>query len=163
MTVLIALLLAATQTPQAIRLESGDYRWIPFTVKHVPTEVECRYEVLQGGASVHVELLPMSEFRAFNRGRRHESLAISPNSRSGAFRRVIEERGQYAVVVKNEKNSPPVTVSLEVRTDLNPDTPVPARELPPRRRLTVILISFALFFAIVAYSGIRLVRNLKAP
>ncbi|MES1257521.1 MAG: hypothetical protein ABUS51_03790 [Acidobacteriota bacterium] len=163
MTALIALLLAATQAPQAIRLESGDYRWIPFTVKHVPTEVECRYEVLQGGASVHVELLPMSEFRAFNRGRAHETLAVSPNSRSGAFRRVIEQRGQYAVVVKNERNAPPVTVSLEVRTDLNPDAGLPAQELPPRRRLTVILISFALFFIIVTYSGVKLVRTLKTP
>lgn len=155
------LLAAAVQTPQAIRLEPGDYRWIPFTVKQVPTEVECRYEVLQGGASVHVELLPMGEFRAFNRGRAHETLAVSPDSRTGAFRRVIEQRGQYAVVVKNAEKATAVTVSLEVKTDLNPNADAVAQELPARRRLVVILASFALFFVIVSWSGVKLLRGLK--
>ena len=147
--------------PQAFRLESGDYRWVPFTVKQVPTEVDCRFEVLHGGPAVHVELLPMSEFRLFNRGRDHETLAVSPNARSGAFRRIIDRPGQYAVVVKNSADSPPAVISLELSTDLNPNASVVARELPARKRLTVILISFALFFAIVMWSGLRLMRALK--
>ncbi len=157
----LLLLLAATPAPQAIRLESGDYRWIPFTVTHLPTEVRCSFEVLQGEPSVHMELLPMSEFRAFNRGHRHQTLAVSPNSRTGAFRRVIDRRGQYAVVVKNERNAPPVTVSLEVRTDLTPEVSLPARELPPQRRLTVILISFGIFFATITWSGLKLIRAIS--
>jgi hypothetical protein len=152
----------SSQTPpQAFRLESGDYRWVPFTVKQVPTEVDCRFEVLQGGPGVHVELLPMSEFRLFNRGRDHETLAVSPNARSGAFRRMIDRPGQYAVVVKNSADSPPAVISLELSTDLNPNASVVARELPVRKRLTVILISFALFFTIVMWSGLRLMRALK--
>ncbi|MDQ1472364.1 MAG: hypothetical protein QOJ99_3844 [Bryobacterales bacterium] len=152
----------SSQTPpQAFRLESGDYRWVPFTVKQVPTEVDCRFEVLQGGPGVHVELLPMSEFRLFNRGRDHETLAVSPNARSGAFRRMIDRPGQYAVVVKNSADSPPAVISLELSTDLNPNASVVARELPARKRLTVILISFALFFTIVMWSGLRLMRALK--
>jgi hypothetical protein len=149
--------------PQAFRLESGDYRWIPFTVRQTPTEVDCRFEVLQGGPRVHVELLPMSEFRLFNRGKQHETLAVSPNSRSGAFRRIIDHRGQYAVVVKNDAGSPPAIISLELSTDLNPNAGVVARELPARRRLTVILISFAVFFAVVTWSGLRLMRSLSRP
>ena len=154
-----ALLPAATiLNLQAIRLEAGDYRWFPFTIKQVPTELECHYEVLQGGTSVQVELLPMSEFRAFNRGREHQTLAVSPPSRSGAFHRTIAQVGEYLVAVKNAANSPSVIVSLEVST--NPQS-LAARELPPSRRLTVILISFALFFAIVTWSGVKLLRAVK--
>jgi hypothetical protein len=159
----LALLASADpqNTPQAFRLESGDYRWIPFTVKQVPTEVDCRFEVLNGGPNVHVELLPMSEFRLFNRGKEHETLAVSPNARSGAFRRIIDHRGQYAVVVKNANGSPPAVISLELSTDLNPNASVVAEQLPARKRLTVILISFGFFFAIVTWSGFRLLRSIK--
>jgi hypothetical protein len=165
MMIVFALLLAANTTdpaPQAIRLEPGDYRWIPFTVKQVPTEVDCRFEVLQGGASVHMELLPMTEFRAFNRGKAHETLAVSPNSASGAFRRIIDREGQYAVVLKNEAGAPAVTVSLEVHTDLNPNANVTAQELPPRKRLIVILVSFAIFLLLVSLSGLRLLRGIRS-
>jgi hypothetical protein len=164
MMLVFALLLAAVAdpAPQAIRLEPGDYRWIPFTVKQVPTEVDCRFEVLQGGSSVHVELLPMSEFRAFNRGKEHETLAVSPNAASGAFRRVIDQPGQYAVVVKNAVNAPAVTVSLELRTDLNPNANITARELPARQRLLVILVSFGLFFVIVSWSGLKLMKSIRS-
>jgi len=148
--------------PQAIRLEPGDYRWIPFTVRQVPSEVDCRFEVLQGGPSVHMELLPMSEFRAFNRGREHETLAVSPNSKSGAFHRILDKPGQYAVVIRNSAKAETVTVSIEVSTEANPNPAAVARELPPRRRLTVILISFGLFFGIVCWSGLKLVRNFRS-
>jgi hypothetical protein len=149
---------AFAQSKQAFRLDPGEWRWVPFTIRRVPTEVDCRFEVLQGGPSVHVELLPMSEFRQFNRGRRHETLAVSPDSGSGEFRRIVEERGQYAVVIVNRKNAAAATVSLEVGTDLNPSASGIARELPAGRRLTVILISFAWFFATVTWSGIKLMR-----
>lgn len=145
---------------QAFRLEGGEYRWVPFTVKQVPTEVYCRFEVLKGDPTVHMELLPMSEFRMFSRGRSHERLAIVPRANGGTFRQLIEERGQYAVVVENEKGGPPAVVSLDVSTNMNPSGAV-ARELPASRRLTVIVVSFALFFAMVGWSALKLLRAMK--
>ena len=171
MIALFALLLAAanptaipsaTPTPQAMRLEPGDYRWVPFTVKQIPTEADCRFEVLQGGPSVHLELLPMGEFRAFSRNKEHETLAVSPDSMKGAFRRMIDRPGQYAVVLKNSSKSEPVVVSLEFSTNLNPNANVVAQELPPHKRLMVILISFGVFFAMVSWSGVQLIRGLKS-
>lgn len=163
MIALLALLLAATTpAPQAMRLEPGDYRWVPFTVKQIPTEADCKFEVLQGGPTVHLELLPMSEFRAFSRGKEHETLAISPESMKGAFRRMIDRPGQYAVVLRNSSKTGPVTVSLEFSTDLNPNANVVAQELPRRKQLMVILISFGVFFAMVSWSGVKLIRGLKS-
>ena len=157
--VLAAVMLNAAAEPQAFRLEAGDYRWIPFTVKQAPTEVDCRFEVLQGGPDLQVELLPMSEFRLFNRGREHSTL-VAMQQHSGAFRRVINQPGQYAVVVKDIASGP-ATVSLELNTDLNPNANAIARELPARKRLIVILVSFGLFFVIVTASGLWLVRSIK--
>jgi len=156
--------LAIADTPpdagQAIRLEAGDFRWVPFTVRQVPSQVDCRYEVTQGDASVHVELLPMSEFRAFSRGRDHDTMAATPKGRSGEFRRVLDQRGQYAVVIENARDARPATIVLRLQTKVNPGTDV-ARTLSPRRRLTVITISFAFFFVTVAWSGRKLLRVLR--
>ena len=165
--VMIAFLLfffAAATPPQdggqPFRLEPGDFRWVPFTVRQTPSEVDCRFEVVKGNPSVHVELLPMSEFRLFNRGREHDTMALTPNGQSGEFKRIIDVRGQYAVVVTNASGAPPATVLLRVQTNVNPGADV-ARTLPPGRRLGVILISFAFFFVTVAWSGRKLMRALR--
>jgi hypothetical protein len=144
---------------QPFRLESGDFRWVPFTVRQTPSEVDCHFEVIKGDPSIHVELLPMSEFRLYSRGREHDTMALTPKGRSGEFRRIIDVRGQYAVVVENARGAPPATVLLRVQTNLNPGDM--ARILSPERRLTVILISFAFFFVTVAWSGRKLVRAMR--
>lgn len=148
---------------QPFRLDPGEYRWLPFTVNQVPAEVDCRFHVSSGVSTVHMELLPMSEFRLFSRGREHDTLAVSPQTSSAAFRRIVREPGQYAVVVANQKKAPVALVSLEFSVDFNPDSAVSAQTLEPKRRLAVILISFFLFFAIVTWSGLRLLRAVKTP
>jgi hypothetical protein len=165
MLIAIALLLFAGGPPrdegQPFRLEPGDFRWVPFTVRHTPSEVDCHFEVLSGNPSVHVELLPMSEFRLFDRGQEHDTMAVTPKGRSGDFRRIIDVRGQYAVVVVNARGAPPATVLLRVQTNLNPGAEV-ARTLSPARRLTVVLISFAFFFVTAAWSGRKLIRAMRS-
>jgi hypothetical protein len=163
---IIAAFLFAAGSPQQdggqpFRLASGDFRWVPFTVRQTPSEVDCRFEVIKGNPSVHIELLPMSEFRLFDRGREHDTLALTQDGLSGEFRRIVDVRGQYAVVVKNARGAPPATVLLRVQTNLNPGADV-ARMLSPARRLAVILISFAFFFAAIAWSGRTLMRAMRA-
>lgn len=148
---------------QPFRLQPRDFRWVPFTVRQTPAEVDCHFEVVNGDGSVHAELLPMSEFRLFDRGEYHATLASTPNERSGDFRRIIDTPGKYAVIVVNGDGASPVSVSLQVRTDVNPDSRDIARTLPPGRRLTVILISFAFFFATVTWSGRKLRRAMRNP
>jgi hypothetical protein len=145
---------------QTFQLESGDFVWMSLPVRHTPSEVDCRFEVTKGDPSIHVELLPMSEFRSFSRGREHDTMALTPNGSTGEFRRVVDVRGEYAVVVENKRGAPPATVSLHVRTRLDPGADV-AQVLPPGRRLAVILISFGFFFITVAWSGRKLVRAMR--
>ncbi len=156
-----ALLLAAPQSAgQPVTLEPGDFRWVDVTVRKIPAEVDCSYQVVRGDASVHVELLPKSELRAFSRGRDHDTMAMTPDGRSGKFRRIVDEPGHYIVVLENAQRSRPATILLDVETNFNPSADV-AQTLPPARRLTVIAVSFAVFFATVAWSGRRLLRAMR--
>lgn len=154
-----AIPLGAQETP--FRLQPGDFRWIPFTVRQTPAAVDCHFEVLEGNPTVHVELMPMSEFRLFDGGHDYETLAVTPDGRAGEFRRMIDTSGRFAVVVVNEKRGRPVTVSLQVRTTVNPAASEVARMLSPERRLTVILVSFGFFFGTVTWSARRLIRGMR--
>ncbi len=159
--------LAAQDGPPAdsgrvLHLAADDFRWMKISVRQTPAEVDCRYEVIQGNPSVHVELLPLDQFRLLDRGRDHDTLAVTPAGRRGDFRRIVETPGQYAVVVVNAKNAPPATVSLEVSASVNPNLGDVARTLPPRRQLTVVLISFAFFFVSVSWSAHKLIRNMRS-
>ncbi len=162
--IVVALLLAGSGPPREggrpFRLEPGDFRWVPFTVRHVPSEVDCHFEVVRGNPTVHLELLPMREFRLFDRGQDHETMAATPNGRSGDFRRIIQVRGQYAVVVENARGAPPAMVRLRVRTSVDPGDDV-AKTLSPRRRLIVVLVSVLFFFVTVAWSGRKLIRAMR--
>jgi hypothetical protein len=160
---LLSTMLAAgsQETGQPFRLEPGDWRWQKIVIRQTPSQVDCRFEVLSGNASVHLELLPMSEFRQFDRGQEHETLVVTPDGRNGDFRRIIDVSGQYAVVVENEKGAPPAIVSFEVRTTVNPNDRDTARTLSPERRLTVILLSFVFFFATVTWSARKLLRAMR--
>ena len=76
----IAFLFAASGQPpgdagEPFRLEPGDFRWIPLNVRHTPSEVDCHFEVVKGSPTVHIELLPISEFRLFDRGKEHDTLS----------------------------------------------------------------------------------------
>ena len=163
--VLLFTLAALAQAPaqdaaQPIRLEAGDYRWVPFTIHQTPAEVDCSFQVVAGNATVHVELMPSSEFRLFERGRDHDALTRTPDGRRGEFRQMIAEPGRYAVVLVNARNAPPATVTLRVETNMNPAQSI-AKTLSPIRRMTVIAISMAVFLAIVAWSSRRLLRAVR--
>jgi hypothetical protein len=159
----LAFLLFAAPSPEpTFRLDPGDFRWVPFTVKKTPATVTCRFEVLNGDATVHAELLPMSEFRLFDRGREHDTMALTGVTRSGEFKRVIDTSGQYAVVIVNERKARPVTVSLHVETNVSPGGGDIARTLPPGRRLAVVVIGLGIFFITVTWSSRKLIHAMRS-
>jgi hypothetical protein len=145
---------------EPFRLDGGDFRWIPIKVRQTPVEVDCHFEVVAGDPTVHAELLPMDDFRLFDRGQDHDKMATTANGRAGDFRRIVDTSGQYAVVVENMRGAAPVSVVLRVETNLNPDANT-AQTLPPQRRLAVIVISFAFFFVTIAWSGRKLLTSIR--
>jgi len=152
------LLAAAGSGNQAVRLDGGEYRWWPIYVRQVPMQVNCRFEVLNGAQTVHAELVPQDQFRSFIRRRSYEKLVSTGDTKNGSFSQIVPQRGDYAVVIMNRKNAPVAIVSLSIETTLNPAGAGIARTLPPGRRLAVILVSFAIFFVSIGWSGHKLIQ-----
>ncbi len=160
---LLLVLAAPPETPggQAFMLSPGEYRWVNLNVSHAPADVEIRYEVLQGGPTVHTELLSAEEFRRFNHGKRNEALAATKDSKLGGLHKLILAKGQYRVVIANDSAAQPATVSLNLRVDSTPRA-AGITELSPERRLTIILISGLFFLATVSLAGWKLLRAITA-
>ncbi len=159
---LFLLATGATAESAQFILAPGEFRVMELHVPQTPLRVEAAYQILPapGSPAIHMELLPKGALRAMLRGDAHEALAATAAGASGTFRKVIEEPGDYRLIVSNRVNAGPATLILNYRTSLNADTV--ATELSPARRGTVIVISFILFFAMVGYSGWKLKRSTLA-
>jgi hypothetical protein len=163
-TVLLLLAAAdssAVSADQPFRLEPGDFRWMTITARKTPVGVNCRFRVLQGSPTVHVELLPLADFRRFSHSRAYNSLALTPDGRQGEFTRLIDDPGQYVVVVSNARRAPPATVTLRVSTTLNPGPGDVATTLSPERRLAVVGASLVFFMVSIGWSGRTLIRAMR--
>jgi hypothetical protein len=135
-----------------------DYRWVPVIVRRTPTAIDCKFEVVNGGPTVHAELLTDHDFALFSRHREYESLASTEPGRSGGFERMIETPGRYRVLIRNERGASPAAVSLVVRTDVDPPPATISTGISPQRKFIVILASLTLFFGTVLWSGTKLLR-----
>lgn len=138
-----------------------DYRWVPVIVRRTPTAIECRFEVVTGQPTVHVELVTESDFGLFSRHRAYQALEATKSGNSGGFARTIDTAGRYRVLIRNDRGAPPAAVSLLVRTEVDPPFTTSSIGVTPRRRLVVILASMTLFIGTVLWSGRKLLRAYK--
>ena len=79
----------------------------------------------------------------------------------GRLRYYIQDPGDYAVVLDNRESDAPATVRLRVSLDFAGPPGHDPQGISPRRRVTVILVSFAVFFGIVTWSARRLLQFVK--
>ena len=70
-------------------------------------------------------------------------------------------RGQYAVVIDNRLGGLEAAAHLRVSLDFGGRPGPEVTRLSPGRQLTVIAITFAVFFAIVSYSARRLLQGIR--
>ena len=138
-----------------------DYRWVPVVVRRTPTAIDCSFEVVNGGGTVHAELLTDRDFALFARHREYETMASTEPGRGGGFRHMIETPGRYRVLITNARGAPPVAVSLVVRTQVDPPAATLSVGVSPQRKLVVILASLTLFLGTVFWSGRRLLHAFR--
>jgi len=143
------------------QLPPGDWRWIRFDIRQRPATAFCRFESIGGAGSVRAELVSRRDLDLFKQHKSHKTLSQTSATVSGTLNQYIEEPGEYAVVIEN-KDSRPAAVHLVLSLSFPPPRPI-ARTLSPSRRLTVILVSFAMFFAIVTISARALLKAMRRP
>jgi hypothetical protein len=155
----LALLLMAVAphveiTDEVYQIPANDWRYVELNLNQRPALVTARYTVLSSGsaAAVRAALVARDDVRTLRSGDGLDDYDPTPAGASGEFKRHTREPGVYAVVVENRAPAP---ASVRIRISL--DFPV-ATMISRERQYTVVAISFAVFFAIVAFSARRLLR-----
>jgi len=83
-------------------------------------------------------------------------LAWTEPARSGSLRYQVREPGSYVMVLDNRAESRPAAVRLNVWLDFAEPVAPGVAQLSTGRRVAVVLISCAVFFAVVTFSARRL-------
>ena len=158
---LALLLLLAISRPVVLvddvyQIPAGQWRWVPFALKHQLSTLECRAQTM-GPGEVRLELIHRSDLDLLFQHKSYDSLISTADGATAAFNQYIDEPGEYAVVIENPGKDP-VAARLTVAMSFGQSA---ARYLSHERQLTVILVSFALFFTIVTFSARALLRAMK--
>jgi hypothetical protein len=108
---------------------------------------------------VRLMLMRRRDIENMFEGLPHGEIAESGPGRTGTLRAQVAA-GDYVVVVDNlESSGRTATVHLRVWVDFSKAPSL--TQISPRRQLVVILVSFAVFFAIAGYSMSRIWRAIK--
>ena len=157
----LLLLLAGSRVElvdEVYTIPPSKWRFVPVELKQMPVAVHCDFQVIARNAQVRVALLSHEDLQRLNADQPHGFLAASQPAAVGSLNYQLHRAGEYAVVVDNRALDAPVRVHLRVWLDFSPRSAQGVGYLPPERRLAVILISFAVFFAIVTWSARKLLQ-----
>lgn len=148
-----ALLLLLAAEPAVLRDEvsivpAGQWRYDSFVLKdQVPATVDCFYVVTEP-AHIHVELMTSENLHSMLRGGEYDAIA---EAHKGRLTHEINYPGEFAVVVSNQDKTHEARVGIHLTLDFSRHNF--AKSLSPERKLTVILLSFFGFVAIVTLSA----------
>ena len=162
---LALLLLASTQRVEIVNgpfeIPPGKWYQVGLGLRQGrPVLVSADFEV-HGGPEIRLEFLRREDLGARLEGRPNSFLAMSPQGRSGRLRYLVRERGYYVVFLDNRQGAQAVTGHLRVEEDFGRRRNPEVSQLSPQRQIAVIVISFAVFFAIVTYSARHLLRAIR--
>jgi hypothetical protein len=138
------------------QIPPNDWRYVAeLGIKQQPGVVLADYQVKSGSGPVRLILMHRGDLERLRRNLPHGHIELTAAGRSGSLRRYIHDLGDYVLVVDNREGSNAAEVHLTISMDFSQGT------LSPERQLTVIVLSFAVFFGIVGWSGRRLLRAVK--
>ena len=151
---------------EVVRIPSGDWRYVDVGLKQRPAFVSADYTMEPGSGEVRLALVERDQLEKLQGKQLGGALpdgvlAITAPGRSGRLRYRAQVRGQYAVVIDNRLGTREAAAHLRVSLDFGGRPGPEVTRLSPARQLTVIVITFAVFFAIVSYSARRLLQGIR--
>lgn len=159
MILLAWLLLQAVTSVQLVDevyvIPADDWRYVELGLNQKPALVIARFDVSPPSQKARLALMVRDDLERLQSGQPHSDLAATPYLTQGSLVYNVPAAGDYVMVVDN-RGQPAAQVRLRVRLDFPAVT-----RLSRDKQLTVILISFATFFAIVTWSARRLLRNIR--
>jgi hypothetical protein len=166
-TILLAhvLLAAAVSTRvelinEVVQVPAGDWRFVQVSLNQRPAFVSADYQV-EGGPEVRLALLPREDLEGLRKDLPDSVLAVTAPAMAGRLRYPVSLRGSYAILIDNRDGSSAAMVRTRAFLDFGARPGPNVTRLSPRRQLTVVAVSFAVFFAIVTYSARRLLQGIR--
>jgi hypothetical protein len=144
---------------QVYEIPANEWRYVELALKQKPAVVSASYTVESGSKEVRLALLRSGDLDRLRDGSPHGVIEVTGSSGEGAIHHALANADDYVVVVDN-RGATPSRIHLRVRLDFG-GAPAAITQLSPRRKLTVILISFAAFFCVVTWSANRLLREIR--
>lgn len=153
---LVAASSSAGLVDQTFLIPANDWRFVDLGLRHRPAAIHAEFDV-QTGPPVQLILMERTDLERLNRGETHAVVAATGVRPHGRLNVRTVKPGDYVVVVENRSGE---TEAANVRLRVSVDF-VEATQLSPERQLTVVAISFAVFFGIVTYSARRLWQGVR--
>jgi hypothetical protein len=154
----LVFLLAASQrvllVDKTFEIPAMQWRYWDHSLSVEPALLSCQFESARRDTRVRVALVSRRELNAWLGGRDHDEMGSTPVGPNGMLRVAAHDAETY-VVIEN-RGSRPASVHLRVFLE-----EAPVRHLSRGRQLTVVAISFGVFFAIVSLSARKLLRAVK--
>jgi hypothetical protein len=164
MIVLALLLLAAGSRVEIADevYEIGPEKWgygPVVELKQQAALVGVHFETENRTDRVRVALMRRDEMEKLRAGLPHGIIDVTEELTAGDLAYPVQAPGEYVVVIENQARAP-TSARVHVWLDFGRRAPIVTR-LSPQRQLTVIAISFAVFFAIVSFSAHRLLKIVR--
>ena len=145
---------------EVVQVPAGDWRFVQVSLKQRAAFVSADYRV-ESGPDVRLALLPREDLEGLRKDLPDSVLAVTAPATAGRLRYPVSLRGSYAILIDNREGSSAALVRTRAFLDFGARPAPDVIRLSPRRQLTVIAISFAVFFAIVSYSARRLLQGIR--
>ncbi|MGO9229403.1 MAG: hypothetical protein ACLQKA_09370 [Bryobacteraceae bacterium] len=160
-TLAFALASAEELVDHVYTIPADEWRYVDLGIGQRPELVEVEYEVRAGSDQVRLAVMRREDLEHLREGVAQGVVDETEPGRSGKIECEVRPPYDYVVVVDNRMgDGRAAVVRLRIRLASPPARGIPER-LSPQRRLTVILVSFAAFFAIVTWSGRKLLPPVR--
>jgi hypothetical protein len=158
----ILTLAAATRVnlvDEVYSIPADKWHYVDVALKQQPALVLAHFDS-SDSASVRVALMRREDMEHLFQDLPYGVIGETGTGRSGTLRSYVQP-GDYVIVVDNhDPRGRPATVHLRVWLDFSKTAAV--TQISPTRQLVVILISFAVFFGILAYAGSKIWKNIRS-
>ena len=154
----LVLLLAASRADlvdEAYQIPANDWRFVQLGLNQQSARVFAHYRADGGAGRVDLALMRRQELELMTRGSRYSALDATEEGAQGSLSYQLRDLGEYCFVMANHGDTP-ANVHLRVWLEFSGVT-----QLSPERQRNVILVSFAVFFAIVSFSARKLLKIVR--
>ena len=157
---LLAAVSRADLADEVLDIKANDWKFVEIAVRQHPLRLDCSYEALTAGKQVRMALLTQIDLERMRAEEPHGFLSVTEPHARGSLSFRIAQPGEYAVLILNDDDTP-ARVRLRVSEDFAAGREPAVRFLSRTRQLTVIVLSFVVFFGVVTWSARRLLGTLR--